>query len=98
MDFATNINRICRDKGTTLTGVCKRLGVATNKVSAWNKGALPKQDMMVRLAQELDCSVMDFFADEIDIADDTMVTLDEDEKELVRIFRSFDRRNKHERK
>lgn len=96
MDFATNINRICRERNTTLTGVCKKLGLATNKVTMWNNGSLPKEEVMIQLAKELQCSVMDFFADEEDVITQHKPLLDEDEKELVRIFQSLDRRAKHE--
>lgn len=97
MEFAENFKRICNDRGTTPTAVLKELGVATSKVTMWNNGSLPKQDMLVRLAQHLGCSVMDFFADDDTIHPMTTEdTLDEDEKELVRIFRSLDRRSKHE--
>lgn len=91
MDFAENLNRICKEKGTTPTALCKKLGVSTSKVAAWNGGSLPKQEMMVNLARELGCSVMDFFADGID-----MTSLDDDEIDIIRVYRSLDRRAKHE--
>ena len=97
MDFAQNINRICREKGTTLTSVCKDLGLSTSKVNLWNNGSLPKQEMLVTLAQHLDCSVMDFFADDNDILPPRRATpRDEDERDILRIYRSLDRRSKHE--
>ena len=64
MDFATNLKRICTERGTSPTALLKSMGVATSKVALWNGGSLPKQEMLVRLAKELNCSVMDFFADE----------------------------------
>lgn len=95
MTFQENINRICKERGTTLTGLVKRMGLSTSKVSRWNEGSLPKQDLLVRLAQELDCSVMDFFADEEDLIR-TIQPADEDEEDILRIYRSLSRRNKHE--
>ena len=98
MTFAENLKRICTDRGTTPTALLRKMGVATSKVAMWNSGSLPKQEMMVRLAKELGCSVMDFFADYEDILSSayTGIELDEDEKELVRIFRALGRREKHE--
>lgn len=98
MTFAENLKRICTERGTTPTAILRKLGVATSKVSMWNKGSLPKPEMMTRLAKELNCSVMDFFADEEDLLPSatTGIILDEDEKELVRIFRALGRREKHE--
>lgn len=98
MKFHENLKRICNEKGTTPTALLKRMGVATSKVTMWNNGSLPKEDMLVRLAKELGCSVMDFFADEEDLlpSEPTGIILDEDEKELVRIFRILGRRERHE--
>lgn len=92
MDFKDNFNRICREQGTTPTALLKAHGIATNKVTAWNNGSLPKEEMLVNLAKWLECSVMDFFADE----DDLENQLSADEKDILRVFRSLDRRMKHE--
>lgn len=92
MTFKENINRICKERGTTLTGVVKELGLSTSKVSRWNEGSLPKEDVMLMLAKQLDCSVMDFFADEEDLAQPR----DEDEKDILRVYRTLSRRTKHE--
>ena len=94
MTFAENLKRICEDRGTTPTALCKELGLSTSKVSAWYGGSLPKQDVMLQLAQKLDCSVMDFFADEVDYI--LTSDLDEDEKDIVVTFRKMDRKAKHE--
>lgn len=60
----------------------------------WNKGSLPKQEMLLRLAQKLNCSVKDFFADEEDLQKEPKE--DDDEKDILRIYRSLSRRQKHE--
>lgn len=96
MDFATNFNRICRERGTTPTRLVLELGLSSNKVNRWNNGSLPKEDVMVKLAQKLECSVMDFFADEEDLISKTEFALDEDEKDIIRLFRMLDRKQKHE--
>lgn len=98
MSFAQNLKRICNDRGTTPTALLKKMGVTTSKVAMWNSGSLPKQEMLVRLAKELNCSVMDFFMTEEEVAEQerTDNILDEDEKEIVRIFRMLPRRDRHE--
>lgn len=95
MDFATNFKRICEEKGTSPTRVCLELGLSSNKVSLWNKGGIPKGDVLIKLAHKLECSVMDFFADETDIMK-TEFALDEDEKDIIRLFRMLSRKEKHE--
>ena len=92
MTFAENLKRICDMRKTNPTALCKELGLSTSKVSAWYGGSLPKQDVMVALAKQLDCSVMDFFADE----DELHKPVNEDEEDLLRIYRGLSRRAKHE--
>lgn len=95
MDFATNLRRLCNEKGTSPTKVCIELGLSTNKVSLWNKGSLPKQPILLKLAEKLDCTVMDFFADEEYISDTDLI-LDEDERDIIRLFRLLSRKEKHD--
>lgn len=96
MDFADNLKRICQQKGTNPTTLCKELGLSTSKVSAWYKGSLPKQEVMVQLAQKLECSVMDFFADEEDLPSAPPIPRDEDEEDILRVYRGLSRRDRHE--
>ena len=95
MDFATNFKRICTEKGTSPTRVCLDLGLSSNKVNLWNNGGLPKADVLVKLAERLECSVMDFFADEKDLVR-VNFELDDDEKDIIRLFRTLSRKEKHE--
>ena len=95
MDFATNFRRICQEKGTSPTRVCLELGLSSNKVSMWNKGSIPKGDVLIKLARKLECSVMDFFADEIDLQK-TEFALDDDERDIIRLYRLLSRKEKHE--
>ena len=95
MDFATNFKRICHERNTTPTAVCLKLGLSSSKVNLWNKGSLPKPEVLKNLARELECSVMDFFADETDLQK-MEFALDEDEKDIIRLFRMLSRKQKHE--
>lgn len=82
MTFAENINRICAEKGTNLTAIVKAVKGSSSFATAINtKGSLPKESEMLEMAKLLECSVMDFFADEEDI---------------LRIYRGLSRRAKHE--
>lgn len=95
MTFAENINRICKARGVTLTAFIKSLGMSTSKVTAINNGSLPKETEMVLFAEKLNCSVMDFFADEEDLLRAAKPEND-DEFDILRVFRMLDRRTKHE--
>ena len=104
MDFADNFNRICKERGTTPTRLLKEMNITTSKVTAWNNGSLPKQEMLVKLAKALNCSVMDFFADDGELTLTPQVAtipnvefaLDEDEMDIIRLYRSLPRKTQHE--
>ncbi len=100
MQFHENLKRIANAQGTTPTALLKEMGLSTSKISAWNKGALPKQETMVQLAERLGCSVMDFFwseEDEARLAAAAQVQPEnDDEADLLQIYRGLSRREKHE--
>lgn len=95
MTFADNIKRICAERGTNLTAVVKKVKGSSSFVTAINKGSLPKENELIELARELGCSVMDFFADEEDLAPQA-VPQNEDEQDILKVYRSLSRRAKHE--
>lgn len=96
MTFAENINRICAQKGTNLTTIVKAVKGSSSFATAINtKGSLPKESEMLEMAKLLGCSVMDFFADEEDIPQSVALS-DEDEEDILRIYRGLSRRAKHE--
>lgn len=98
MQFHENFKRIANERGTSPTAVLQDMGVATSKIAAWNKGMLPKQDMLVKLAEYLHCSVMDFFWDEKDeqALHEASEPKDEDEVDILTTYRKLSRRDKHE--
>lgn len=95
MTFRENINRICAERGTNLTAVITKVKGSSSMTTAINKkGSIPKETDLIALAKELDCSVMDFFADEEDIP--PVKPRDEDEEDILRVYRGLSRRVKHE--
>lgn len=95
MTFAENIKRICAEKGTNLTAVVKKVKGPSSFVTAINKGSLPKESELLEFAKELGCSVMDFFANEEDLVPQPKPQ-NEDEQDILKIYRSLSRRAKHE--
>lgn len=95
MTFAENINRICAEKGTNLTAIVKAVKGSSSFATAINtKGSSPKESEMLEMAKLLECSVMDFFADEEDLPETKPAN--EDEEDILRIYRGLSRRAKHE--
>lgn len=84
MTFKDNINRLCKLHGTNLTTLIKECGFSSSKATAINKGQIPTEEQLIVLAKALNCSVMDFFADEVDF-----IAQDDDEQILIEGYRSL---------
>ena len=96
-DFGKNLKRICNERGTSPTKLVVGLGYTNSKVNLWNNGSLPKAEMLVKLAEALDGSVMDFFRSEDEWETQSQaIPEDEDEEDILRVYRSLSRRSKHE--
>lgn len=94
--FAENINRICSERGTNLTAVVKEVKGHSSFVSAINKkGSLPKEHELIEMARILECKVADFF-DETQEQRIAREPQNDDEADILRIYRSLERRTKHE--
>ena len=95
MTFAENITRIGARKGMNMTAIVKAVKGSSSFATAINtKGSLPKESEMLEMAKLLECSVMDFFADEEDLPETKPAN--EDEEDILRIYRGLSRRAKHE--
>ena len=95
MTFAENPNRLCRERGTSLTAIVKQVKGSSSFTTVINKGSLPKEDEMIKMAELLHCLVADFFMDDKP-ALSHIEPQDEDEEDILRIYRSLSRRAKHE--
>ena len=88
--FYEQLDYICKQKGTTPTGLLKKLGLSTSKVTAWKKGSIPKAQIIQRLADELGVSTDCFFGGSgTDI-------LSEEEQELISVFRNLPKSGKRQ--
>ena len=90
MTFKENINRLCKLRGTNLTTLIKDCGYSTSKATAINKGQIPTGEQLSKLADALNCSVMDFFADEVDF-----IAQDGDEQILIEGYRTLSKSQQH---
>ena len=90
MTFKDNINRLCKLHGTNLTSLIKECGFSSSKATAINKGQIPTEEQLIVLAKALNCSVMDFFADEEDF-----IAQDDDEQILIEGYRSLPKSQQH---
>ena len=55
--FYNRLKTICDERHITPTKVVKDLGLSTSKVTAWKNGTNPKADIILKIADYLDCSI-----------------------------------------
>lgn len=61
--FFENFSRICVQKGTSPTSVCKALKISTSGVTSWKHGSSPRSDILARIADHLGVTVSDLLDD-----------------------------------
>ena len=49
--FWSKLKELCAERGTTPTGVCKEIGLATGSPPAWKRGAIPTPMVREKLAR-----------------------------------------------
>ena len=80
--FYEQLYKICQQKGTTPTGLLRKIGLSASKATSWKNGSIPKAPILQRLADELGVTTDAFFADDAP-------KLTEEEQELLNVFREL---------
>lgn len=47
----------CKRNGTSPNAVCKAIGLSNAAATGWKNGTLPKADILVKIADHLNCTV-----------------------------------------
>lgn len=48
--------QICKENGTTPTAISRKLGLTKGNTTSWKKGGNPSVEVLVQLADELNCT------------------------------------------
>lgn len=93
--FVRNLKKYMNSRGVEQADIVAALNITASTVSDWVKGkSYPRVDAMQRIAEFLKVSISDLTSDDSD--NDRFVLTDEDEIELIEMFRRLGRRRKHE--
>ena len=55
--FYDNFRIVCKEKGTTVTALLKKLGKSTGSTGKWKNGSYPSLDMVMEMADYLGVSL-----------------------------------------
>lgn len=89
MNFYERLREICKEKGTTVTNMLSKLGIATGSTGNWKRGSLPNGDVLIKIAKYLDTSV-DYI-----LLGEYRSDVSKDEKKLVELYRKTPERAKY---
>ena len=85
--FYEQLNKACKENGTSITAVLKKIGVGTANGTYWKNGSVPSSDIVVQLAEFLNVSTDYLLVGKQMQAD--AFTLNENEQEMLAIFNQF---------
>ena len=88
MDYVT-FDKLCKENGTTATAVALKLGLSKGNTSSWKKGGNPSADILIKIADELNCTV-----DVLLGRKNGYSNLDEDETILIENFSKLGEKDK----
>lgn len=82
--FYENLTSLCAENGTTVTRLLIELNLSTSKGTAWRKGAIPKGNILEKIAKRFDVSV-DYLL-RLTNEDDFLINLTDDKKRLLYLY------------
>lgn len=88
MDYVT-FDKLCKENGTTATAIALKLGLSKGNTSSWKKGGNPSADILIKIADELNCTV-----DVLLGRNNSKPALNEDEASLIENFKKLSDKDK----
>ncbi len=91
MDYAV-FDKLCKEKNTTPTALALKLGLSKGNTSSWKKGGNPSADVLIKIADELDCTI-DLLLGRLKKRPSSD-NLSDDEQKLINIYKGLSPMNK----
>lgn len=89
MTFYERLDAVCKEQGTTVTGMLKKLKLSTSKQGSWKKGSIPKSDVLALFCKELDVDA-DYLLCKSDVRKKyNPKDLTEEDQEFLQLFKSY---------
>ncbi len=55
--FYDNLNKLCKEQGTSVTAIIKDIGLNPTSGTYWKKGSFPSGDILIKLSERLNASI-----------------------------------------
>lgn len=91
VDYAV-FDKLCKEKNTTPTALALKLGLSKGNTSSWKKGGNPSADVLIKIADELDCTI-DLLLGRLKKRPSSD-NLSDDEQKLINIYKGLSPMNK----
>lgn len=82
--FYNQLKQACKENGTSITAVLKKIGIGTANGTYWKNGSIPSSDIVVQLSEFLNVST-DYLLKGVD-SSTQQLRLSENEQELMDIY------------
>lgn len=92
--FFEQMEKLCRDNGTTITATISSLGMSKGSIANWKRGTIPNGDAIVRLAAHFNVST-DYLLLGTGSSSNKTMPLTDDGEELMGIYNKLDNRGRH---
>ncbi len=89
MMFYERLREICKERGTTVTNMLSKLGIATGSTGNWKKGSLPNGEILIKIADYLNTSI-DYI-----LLGEYRNDISKEEKKLIELYRMTPERAKY---
>ncbi len=85
MEFYDRLQKLCRDKNTSITALLEKHKLSSSKGTMWKNGTLPKIDVALIISEELNVSLDYLFTGKESLPSE----LSKDEQELLTYFKDL---------
>lgn len=87
--FYDRLQALCKQRGTSVSGMLSELGLSTGSTGNWKKGQLPKGDILAKIADYLNTSI-DYI-----VYGEFRTDLTDEEKQMVELYRTSPERARY---
>lgn len=87
MEFSEKLNILIKDSGKNRTLIAREMGISEANIRSWIKGSSPNIEMLKKLSKYFSITIDELLGNDI--------TFTEDEKNLIKYYRTLDKNSQN---